>query len=154
MRAKNNFLKKSIIVKCNEEIIATRRANAAYLTERFKANPAIIPQDIGGDDVKPTFHLYLLQIDPELAGGDVQVLRKKLEAKGVTNLPHFGPLYRFNILKQLGYDVDAMSASCPVANEVFDHRFTHLPLYGIDKDQVEYMADAVLEAVAEMQKGL
>ena len=96
----------------------------------------------------------MLQIDPKLAGGDVQVLRKKLEAKGVTNLPHFGPLYRFNILKQLGYDVEAMSASCPVANEVFDHRFTHLPLYGIDKDRVEYMADAVLEAVAEMQKGL
>jgi len=138
----------------NEEIIAKRRANAAYLTEKFKANPAIIPQDIGGDDVQPTFHLYLLQIDPEKAGGDVQVLRKKLEAKGVTNLPHFGPLYRFNILKDLGYDVEAMSASCPVANEVFDHRFTHLPLYGIDDEQVEYMANAVLEAVEEMQKGL
>lgn len=136
----------------NNQIIAKRRATAAYLTERFKANDALIPQDVGSDDIKPTFHLYLLQIDPAKAGGDVQALKKKLEAKGVTNIPHFAPLCRFNILKELGYDTEAMAASCPVATEVMDHRFTHLPVYGLDDEQIKYMADSVLEAVEEMQK--
>ena len=137
----------------NEKIIAERRKNAAYLTERFKANPAIIPQDIGGDDVQPTFHLYLLQIDPAKAGGDVQTLKKKLEEKSVTNIPHFGPLYRFKVVSDMGYDQDEIAKTCPVCEEVFYKRFTHLPLYGLDEEQLIYMADAVLEAVAEMQAG-
>ena len=53
----------------NEEIIAKRRKAAEYLTNRFKENDAIIAQDLGNDDIKPTFHLYLLQIDPAKAGG-------------------------------------------------------------------------------------
>jgi hypothetical protein len=36
---------------------------------------------------------------------------------------------------------------------VFYKRFTHLPLYGLRQEQLEYMADAVLESVAEMQAG-
>ena len=137
----------------NEEIIAKRTAVAKYLTERFSENDAIIPQDLGGDDIKPTFHLYLLQIDPQKAGGDVQVLKKKLEEKGVTQIAHFGPLYRFKIVQDMGYNSDEIAKTCPVCEEVFYKRFTHLPLYGLSDEQVKYMADAVLESVAEMQEG-
>ncbi len=137
----------------NEEIIATRRNAAEYLNKRFSACDAIIPQDLGNEDIKPTFHLYLLQIDPAKAGGDIQTLKKKLEEKSVTNIPHFGPLYRFKIVSDMGYDIDAIAKSCPVCEEVFYKRFTHLPLYGLSDEQIEYMADAVLEAVAEMQAG-
>ena len=73
----------------NEQIIAKRREAAAYWNSRFEGNPAIIAQDLGNDDIKPTFHLYLLRIDPQKAGGDVQVLKRKPEEKGVTNIPHF-----------------------------------------------------------------
>jgi hypothetical protein len=31
--------------------------------------------------------------------------------------------------------------------------FTHLPLYGLTREQIEYMADAVLSSVEEMQQG-
>ena len=137
----------------NEAIIAERRRAAEYLNSRFAENDAIIPQDLGNDEIKPTFHLYLLQIDPAKAGGDVQTLKKKLEAKSVTNIPHFGPLYRFKIVEEMGYNADEIAKSCPVCEEVFYKRFTHLPLYGLSDDQLKYMADAVLEAVREMQEG-
>ena len=137
----------------NEAIIAERRKAAEYLNKRFAENDAIIPQDLGNDDIKPTFHLYLLQIDPAKAGGDVQTLKKKLEEKSVTNIPHFGPLYRFKVVSDMGYDPDEIAKTCPVCEEVFYKRFTHLPLYGLSDEQLEYMADAVLESVAEMQRG-
>lgn len=137
----------------NEEIIEARRRAAEYLNSRLAENDAIIPQDLGNEEIKPTFHLYLLQIDPEKAGGDVQTLKKKLEEKGVTNIPHFGPLYRFKIVNDMGYDADEIAKTCPVCEEVFYKRFTHLPLYGLSDDQLAYMADAILESVSEMQTG-
>jgi len=136
-----------------QKILDERRESATYLTNRLAGNPAIIPQDLGNADIVPTFHLYQIQIDPEKAGGDVQTFKKKLEEKSVTNIPHFGPLYRCYILEQLGYDRDALAETCPKCEEVFDRRFTHLPIYGLTKDQLDYMADAILESVAEMQAG-
>ncbi len=137
----------------NEEIIEIRRKAAEYLTNRFKENDAIIAQDLGNDDIKPTFHLYLLQIDPAKAGGDVQILKKKLEEKGVTQIAHFGPLYRFKVVEEMGYNSEEIAKTCPNCEEVFYKRFTHLPLYGLSDEQIEYMADAVLESVREMQEG-
>ena len=144
----------SLQIPRNEEIIAVRRRAAEYLNSRLAGNPAIIPQDLGSDEIKPTFHLYLLQIDPEKAGGDVQLLKKKLEEKGVTNIPHFGPLYRFRVVEQMGYDADEIAKTCPVCEEVFYRRFTHLPLYGLTDEQLAYMADAILASVDEMQRGV
>lgn len=137
----------------NEAIIAERKAAAEYLNKRFSENDAIIPQDLGNAEIKPTFHLYLLQIDPEKAGGDVQKLKKKLTEKGVTQIAHFGPLYRFKIVQDMGYDSDEIAKTCPVCEEVFYKRYTHLPLYGLSEEQLKYMADAVLSSVSEMQKG-
>ena len=108
---------------------------------------------MGDDKTKPTFHMYLLRIDPKKAGGDIQVLKRKLTEKGVTNIPHFGPLYRFKVVGDMGYDIDAIAKTCPNCEELFYHRFTHLPLYGLDDEQMKYMADAVLEEIAEMQAG-
>ena len=143
----------SLQIARNEEIIATRRQAAEYLTKRFAENDAIIPQLLDSDEIKPTYHLYLLQIDPKKAGGDVQTLKKKLEAKGVTQIAHFGPLYRFKIVQDMGYDSDEIAKTCPNCEEVFYKRFTHLPLYGLSQEQLEYMADTVLESVKEMQEG-
>ena len=136
-----------------DEILNKRKESAAYITKRLSGNPAIIPQEMGDADNTPVFHLYQLQIDPELAGGDAQLLKAKLMEKGVTNIPHFGPLYHFDIIRELGYDKDEIAATCPVCEEVFAKRFTHLPIYGLSEEQLEYMADAVLESVKEMQEG-
>ena len=136
------------------EILAERARAAAYLTQRLSVCDAIQPQDLGSDDIKPTFHLYSVIIDPEKAGADVQVFKKKLAEKGVTEIAHFGPLYRFEVLKTLGYNEAEIAATCPVTEEVFDHRFTHFPIYGLTKEQLDYMADAILESIDEMQKGI
>lgn len=138
----------------NEEIIAKRKRAAEYLNKRFAENDAIIPQDLGNKDIKPTFHMYLLRIDPEKAGGDIQLLKKKLAEKSVTEIAHFGPLYRFEILRQLGYDSDEIAKTCPNCEELFYRSYTHLPLYALSEEQLKYMADAVLETVDEMQKGI
>lgn len=141
-------------VKRYDKILAERRAAAEYLNSRFAGCDAIIPQDIGDEGTKPSFHMYLLQIDPAKAGADVQVLKRKLEEKGVTNLQHFGPLYHFDLLKTYGYNKDEIAKTCPVVEEVFNHRFTHLPIYGLSQEQIVYMADAVLESIDEMQRGV
>ena len=140
-------------MKRYDKILAERRREATYMTERLSGNPAIVPQDLGNADIVPTFHLYQLQIVPEKAGGDVQTLKRKLDEKGVTNIPHFGPLYRFAAVKQMGLDPDAAAKSCPVCERVFDRCFTHLPIYGLTEEQLKYMADAILESVKEMQEG-
>jgi len=137
-----------------DEIIAARKGAAAYVNSRLSGCGALTLQDLGGADIKPTFHLYKILIDPEKAGGDVQLLKKKLAEKGVTNIPHFGPLYRFSIIRDYGYDVDAIAESCPNCEEAFYHRFTHFPIYGLSKEQLDYMADAILASVDEMQRGV
>ena len=136
-----------------EKILAERKAAAEYITKRLSGNDAIIPQDVSNPDVQPTYHLYLLQIDPAKAGGNVQTLKQKLTEKGVTNIPHFGPLFHFDLLKTYGYDKDEIAKTCPVCEEVFNNRFTHLPIYGLTGEQLEFMADAILESIAEMQAG-
>ena len=136
-----------------DDIMKKRREASEYLTGRLSGNPAVIPQDLGNEDVVPVFHLYQLQVDPEKAGGDIQALKEKLARRSITNIPHFGPLYRFDIMRELGYDREAIAESCPVCEEVFDRRFTHLPIYNLTKEQLDYIADSVLESVAEMQAG-
>lgn len=145
----------SLQIKRYDRIIAERTEAVKYMNGRLSQNSAIIPQPLGGENIKPTFHLYMIQIDPLKAGGDIQILKSKLEKKGVTNIPHFGPLYRFDILRSIGgYDEEEIAVSCPVCEEVFYHRFTHLPIYGLTREQLDYMADMILESVLEMQRGI
>ncbi len=137
-----------------DAILKARAEAAAYLTGRLSGCDAIIPQDLGNADIQPTFHLYSVILDPAKAGGDVQLFKKKLAQKGVTEIAHFGPLYRFEVLKDRGYNEAEIAATCPVTEEVFDRRFTHFPIYGLTQEQLDYMADAILESIDEMQKGI
>jgi len=134
-------------------IIAARSRAARYLNSRFAKVAGIITPPGDSKDVRSTHHLYLLRVDHEEIGADVKILKKKLTDRGVTNIPHFAPLYKFSIMKQLGYDTKAIEASCPKTEMVFDHQFTHLPLYEFTEDQLKFMADAVIESVREMRAG-
>ena len=138
-------------LKRYDRILAARRRAATYMTKRLSGVPGLLPQDLGDDRNSPTFHLYQLQIDPKVVGGDVQELKAKLEEKGVTNIPHFGPIYRFAASVCSGFDEKAMARSCPVTEYVFDKCYTHLPIYGLTKSQLAYMADAILASVSEMK---
>ena len=140
-------------IKRLDEVIRRRKEAAEYLNGRLNKVEGIITPLFDDDRIQSTYHLYLLQVDPAKAGGDVQVLKKKLADRGLVQIPHFAPLYKFSVLAQLGYDTKALEATCPVAEEAFQHRFTHLPLYNFTPEQLKYMADAVIDAVGEMKKG-
>jgi len=140
-------------IKRMAKIVAKRKQAAEYLNHRLSHVDGIITPPSDSRAVKSTHHLYLLQIDPSRVGGDIQILKKKLSDKGVVNIPHFAPLYHFSIMRQLGYDTQAIAKTCPVTEEVFRHRFTHLPLYKFNNADLGFMADAVIEAVNEMKSG-
>ncbi len=53
----------------------------------------------------------------------------------------------------MGYASDEIAKTCPICEEVFYKRYNHLPLYGLSDEQLEYMADGVLESVKEVQNG-
>lgn len=137
----------------NDRIIAIRRRVAKALNCRFTKVPGILGAPMDTAHIKGTHHLYLLQIDPDVVGADVQALKRKLADRGVTQIAHFAPLYKFQVMRQLGYDTASIEASCPQAENVFNHRFTHLPLYGLTPSQVKYLGDAVIESVEELRAG-
>jgi dTDP-4-amino-4,6-dideoxygalactose transaminase len=132
-------------------IIDLRRRNAEYLNERFIDIPEIIPCPLDTEDIKGTYHLYLFQLDPDRLKGDIQDFKQKMTEKGIVQIPHFAPLYRFSYLEQLGYDTEIMKKSCPNAEMAFLYKFTHLPLYPVTKGQLEYMADNIIECINDMR---
>jgi len=136
-----------------DEIIAARRQAAERLNKKFEKVDGITGTPMGSGTTRSTHHLYLLQVDPDRIGGNVQSLKAKLKERGVTQITHFAPLYKFQIMKQLGYDTDALQNSCPVAEDMFNNRFTHLPIYGLSEEQLDFMADAVIESVEEIKAG-
>lgn len=139
-------------MKRMKKIIAKRRRAAEYLNRRFEKVTGIIIPPLDSKNIKSTHHLYLLQIDPDKLRGDIQALKKKLSERGITHIPHFAPLYKFSIMRQLGYNTRAIEKNCPRAEEAFRHRFTHLPLYPLTQEQLKYMADAVIGSIEEMRK--
>jgi len=136
-----------------DKILAARRRAAEHMNKVLNAEPGLLPERPDTTDTFGSHHLYLLRIDPRLVGGDIQTLIGKLKAKGLTCITHFGPMYRFSILKALGYDEATIAATCPVTEQMFDNGYTHLPLYPLTQDQLEYQAQAVVEAVREMKRG-
>jgi dTDP-4-amino-4,6-dideoxygalactose transaminase len=139
-------------IKRLPEIIRIRKKNAEYLNKRFANIKGIIPAPTDTKEIKSAHHLYLLQLDYKNLKGDIQDFKVKMTERGITQIPHFAPLYRFSYLKQLGYDTKAIQKTCPNAEEAFLHKFTHLPLYPLTDEQVAYLADNVIAAVEEMIK--
>lgn len=136
-----------------DQIIAMRKAAAEYMNSVLSQEEGILVEKADTAETYSTHHLYLLRIDPEKVGGNIQQLSKKFAEKGLTNITHFGPMYRFKIMKDLGYDENAIAATCPVTEKMFYHSYTHLPLYPLTREQLEYQAQAVVEAVREMKQG-
>ena len=136
-----------------DEIIAKRRRAAEYMNSVLSKEEGILTEKADTAETYGTHHLYLLRIDPEITGGNIQQLSVKLAAKGLTNITHFGPMYRFRIMAELGYDENAIAATCPNTEKMFYHAYTHLPLYPLTDAQIEYQAAAVVEAVRELKSG-
>ncbi|MBE6390365.1 MAG: DegT/DnrJ/EryC1/StrS family aminotransferase [Lentisphaerae bacterium] len=136
-----------------DQIIAIRRRAAEYMNGVLSEEKGILTEKADTVDTYGTHHLYLLRIDPKTVGGNIQQLAAKLAARGLTNITHFGPMYRFKIMRDLGYNEHELAASCPRTEEMFYHSYTHLPLYPLTEEQLVYQAQAVVEAVRELKQG-
>ncbi len=136
----------SVQLRRMDRILEERRRAAEYLSRRFSASPALVPEAPDTPEFLSTHHLYLLQT----RGADAQKLKQDLASRGVANIPHFAPLYKFELLRRLGYDPRSCARACPVAEEAFLRRFTHLPLHGLPGDRLAALADAVLAAAARL----
>jgi perosamine synthetase len=136
-----------------DRIIESRRRVAQQLNRRLARVPGLLGTPMDKGRTRGTHHLYLLQIDPDVVGANVQDLKRKLTERGVVQIPHFAPLYKFQVMRQLGYDTAAIQAGCPAAEDVFTNRFTHLPVYGLTAAQVKYLGDAVVDSVEELRAG-
>jgi dTDP-4-amino-4,6-dideoxygalactose transaminase len=109
----------------------------------------LIPGPLNDATYGATFHLFLLRVDERIRGG-IQAMKKELTAAGVTQIPHFCPLYHYKIFEAFGYDQKAIRASCPNTEAVFFNEYTHLPLYGLSEEQIEYMASAITVAAGKL----
>ena len=136
-----------------DQIIAARRKAAEYTNSVLAGEDGILIERQDTPDTYGTHHLYLLRIEPQKIGGDIRALEKKLKEKGLTNITHFGPMYRFQVMKDLGYDEDSIAATCPVTERMFYTSYTHLPIYNLTQEQIEYQAQAIVESVREMKSG-
>lgn len=134
----------------NAEIIASRRAVAARLHAAFSPIEGLVPGPMDSADFGATFHLFLLRVNQRIAGG-IQALKAELANRGITQIPHFCPLYHYRIFEQFGYDRDAIRATCPNAEAAFFEEYTHLPLYGLTPDQVSYLETAVIESARKLR---
>lgn len=136
----------------NDEVIAERRRVARRLDAAFRDIKGLIPAPLDDEVFGSTFHLYLLRVDPDVLAGGIAAFKRELAARGVTQIAHFCPLYRYELFQSLGYDVEAASASCPNANYAFDHEYTHLPLYPLTEDQITTLIKAVRDAADALRK--
>ncbi|MCC7300025.1 MAG: DegT/DnrJ/EryC1/StrS family aminotransferase [Verrucomicrobia bacterium] len=135
----------------NAAIIEQRRAVAARLHAAFINEPGLIPGPMNSADFGATFHLFLLRVNEQIQGG-IQAMKKELSDLGITQIPHFCPLYHYNIFEAFGYDKEAIRATCPNAETAFFKEYTHLPLYGLSEEQIEYLIASVLQAARKLRK--
>jgi dTDP-4-amino-4,6-dideoxygalactose transaminase len=138
-------------IRRNDEIIAQRRAVARKLHDAFSNVPGLLPGPLSSPDYGSTCHLFLLRIDPKVIGGGIQPFKQSLAKKGVTQIAHFCPLYYYKLFHELGYDEAAIAASCPKAEQVFFEHYTHLPLYGLSENAVNYMIESVTQTAKELR---
>jgi len=133
-------------------ILAIRKRSAQILREAFADESAIILPPADTEETASSHHLFPLRIATNAICGDIRTVKAGLKEKGVTEIAHFGPLYHFEILRQLGYDTASGAASCPQTEAMFRHGYTHLPLYPLEDEQVSYMAEAVLDTVRKLKR--
>jgi len=138
-------------IRRNDQIIAQRRAVAQRLHDAFRPVPGLLPGPLPSPDYGSTCHLFLLRVDPMVIPGGIQPFKQALASKGVTQIAHFCPLYHYKLFAELGYDPAAIARSCPGAEQIFFEHYTHLPLYGLSEEAIQYLIDAVIQTARELK---
>ena len=135
----------------NDQIIAQRHQVAQKLHDAFLGEPGLLPGPMHSPAFGSTFHLFLLRIDPKVIRGGIQPFKQALAKKGITQIAHFCPLYYYKLFEQFGYNQAAIAASCPRAEQIFFEHYTHLPLYGLSDQAINYLIESVIQTARELR---
>ena len=116
-------------------ILATKRANAAYLTQRLSVDPEIVPPMSPPDRDHP-FMLYTIQVEPERR----PIITKALDDAGIEWRLYFPPAHLQPIFAHLP------DPCLPVTDDVAE-RMISLPVHTrLSSDDLGQIADVVIGA--------
>ena len=116
---------------------ARRAEIAAEYSRAFADLPGLVTP-VEGPDVRHAWHLYALQVDPDLAGFDRDELARRLGAAGVGTSIHFTPVHRLRMYRDL-----AAPGSLPHTDRAAD-RLLSLPCFpAMTDDEVDRVVRAV-----------
>lgn len=120
-----------------------RREIAARYQGLFQNVPGIEPL-LTRDNVEHAYHLFVVQIDPEIFGMNRASAFQALRTRGIGVNVHYVPVYLHPYYQKLGY----AAGLCPQAEAAYD-RILSLPIYPTMTDQD---VDRVVENFADLSQ--
>jgi dTDP-4-amino-4,6-dideoxygalactose transaminase len=126
-----------------------RNEYARWLSGQMEEVPEIIAPYDDGTHYCP-YHLYMLRFDDESIDGSreefVKILKEKYRV-GVTF--HYRPIWSFSFYRDMGYGPDETPIGTKVLRQLFNVPvFPRMPM-----EDIEYVAWALKESVADLKRG-
>lgn len=118
----------------------SRRQTIAHAYDEAFGNSGFIRPLHVREGVTHAYHLYVVQIDEELAGRDRESVYKDLRSKGIGVNVHYVPVHLHPYYREKFGTKEGM---CPVAESAYN-RILSLPMYpGLTDNEVRQVAAAV-----------
>jgi len=129
-----------------DDMVAQRRENAAYLTDRLADVDGVRTPHVE-NEVDHSYHLYTIAIDPDVLGIEQKPFINGLDERGVGASVHYPrPLH-----KQPAFRDRLGEETLPVAEEMAG-RVVSIPVYpDLNADELATVADAVADVAAEFR---
>jgi len=119
---------------------ARRAEIAAQLTERLRDVPGLTLPHVDADGLH-TWHLYVLQLEPEFSMTKRDFMWELYTRFGVKAWSHYMPIHLTGPYVAQGH----APGECPVAEAAYE-RYVSLPVHPrLTDEAVDYMAGAVLQ---------
>lgn len=118
------------------------------IAERYKTElaglPGLILPNPDPDDMTPSWHLFVVQIDEQEAGFSRDAFIEQMNEKRIGTSVHFIPVPEMSVYRSRGFDI----SDYPVTMQ-FGSRIVSLPLYSkLDDEQVSYITQSIKEIFA------
>ena len=128
----------------SDEFWKKRQLLAEHYRELLGDVPGVEPLEVLSDR-KHAWHLFVVQLDPQITGVDRDTTIDRLNEAGVGTSVHYRPLHLHSYYREvMGYRPEDF----PVSTAAFD-RIISLPLYpGLDHD----LASEVIEVLADITR--
>jgi UDP-4-amino-4,6-dideoxy-N-acetyl-beta-L-altrosamine transaminase len=106
-----------------DEFVRKRREYADHYNQAFSAVDGIITPETA-DNINPSWHIYVIQLDLEKFKTDRKEIYEALQAENIGVNVHYIPVYYHPYYQKLGYE----RGLCPNAEFLYE-RFITLPLF-------------------------